>query len=128
MIVADTHAFIWWMADDPVLSRRARDVLDHDASILVPAIVCWEIALLAAKQRIRLAPDVAEFLERALDRPRIRLEPITPRIAVRANSFGDALHRDPADRLIVATAIELGAPLVTRDAKLHAFAELETIW
>lgn len=56
------------------------------------------------------------------------LEPLSLRIAVRPNSFGDALHRDPADRLIVATAMELGAPLVTKDAHIQAFGGVETIW
>ena len=116
------------MAGDTSLSPYASDLLNKDPVVVIPAIVCWEIAMLASKGRIRLGPDMVDFLERALDRPRIRLEPLSPRIAVRANSFGDALHRDPADRLIIATAMELGAPLVTKDARMHAFEGVETIW
>lgn len=53
---------------------------------------------------------------------------MTPEIAVRANAFGDTLHRDPVDRLVVATAMELDAPLVTKDAALQAFSAVATVW
>lgn len=128
MIVSDTHTLVWWVADDPRLSARARDAMDTDELVIVPAIVLWEIAMLAVRGQVTLGSGTTEYLERAVRLPRLRLEPLSPRIAVRANSFGDAFHRDPADRLIVATAIELGVPLVTKDERMHAFGGVQAVW
>jgi PIN domain nuclease of toxin-antitoxin system len=128
VIVPDTHTWFWWVTDDRRLSSKAKTLLDADYDVRVPAIVCWEIALLVARGRITLDQETSRFLEDALLWDGVALEPLSPRIAVRANSFGDALYRDPADRLIVATAMELGVPLITRDAKIHAFDGVETLW
>jgi len=128
LIVSDTHAFFWWLAGSSELSPRGRDLLERNDVVVVPAIVLWEIAMLAAKGRIILGVETTEYLERATTLPRVRVEPLSPRIAVRANAFGDTLHRDPADRLIVATAMELSAPLITKDAHIQAFGGVETVW
>jgi len=128
MVVTDTHAWLWWNAEDANLSVAARAALDDADEVLVPAIVCWEIALLANLERIRLALPVREWLERGLARPTVRLLPLSPEIAVLSNSFGDTLHRDPADRIIAASALNVGVALVTRDDRLHSFPPLRCIW
>ena len=130
MIVVDTHAWFWWIAGSPRLSASARASIEHADAIVIPAIVCWEIALLVAKNRIpSLTPaTVGEFLQKAVHHATTQLAPLTPQIAVRASQLGPDFHKDPADRLIAATAIELNAPLVTRDARMRAFTALQTTW
>lgn len=84
--------------------------------------------MLAEKGRVRIRLDADEWIARLLRRHRVELLPLTPEIALLASRLGDGLHRDPADRMIAATALHHGAPLVTADEKLRGYEPLETIW
>lgn len=95
--------------------------------ILVPAISPWELAMLVAKRRLELDRPVIRWIGQALALPRVELAALTPAIAVRAAGLGAGFSGDPADRLIVATALEAGAPLFTRDASLRASPIVETV-
>jgi PIN domain nuclease of toxin-antitoxin system len=130
VIVLDTHTWLWWISRSPELSISARNTIEAADAIVIPAIVCWEIALLVAKGRLpELVPStLAEFLHTVLRHATTQLAPLTPAIAVRASQLGPDFHKDPADRLIAATALELNAPLVTRDDRMRAFAALQTTW
>lgn len=130
MVVLDTHAWVWWMLEPTRLSPAALDSIELADIWMVPAISCWEVALLVQRGRLTLRPsDTAHsFLQEALDYGNTQLAPLTPQIAVRASQLGPDFHKDPADRLIAATALELNAPLVTRDARMRAFAPLQTTW
>ncbi len=127
MIVVDTHVWIWAVSDPEKLSRAAARALKTEASIGVPAISCWEVAMLAAKGRIGLDRGPLEWIEDALAAP-FELLSLSPAIAVRATQLGHAFHGDPADRLIVATALVGGAPLVTKDQNIRAYGAATTIW
>jgi PIN domain nuclease of toxin-antitoxin system len=120
VILLDTHTLIWLMADDPRLGLRARNQIDPafaDAQVSVSAISFWEMAMLAERKRIAIAPnDVAAFRNRVIslgfDETLIDGE-----IAIAAGML-PLLHGDPADRLIVATAVVRGMTLVTADAAI----------
>jgi len=84
--------------------------------------------MLHATERIALDRDPLDWLDLALSDEATMLLPLTPAVAVRAVKFGNRLPRDPADRLIVATAVEHMAPLVTRDGPITASGLVETIW
>lgn len=90
-------------------------------------IVLWEIAMLAAKQRVFLSVPTDQFIEDLLQGLHLAVLPISPSIAVRAQA-SVFLHKDPADRLIAATAMELDAPLITADRKLAQVAGLRVLW
>ncbi|HMO96804.1 MAG TPA: type II toxin-antitoxin system VapC family toxin [Tepidiformaceae bacterium] len=126
MIVLDTHTLIWWVENDSRLPAGLRNQLDQE-SLIVPAIVCWEIAMLAAKGRIRLGVAASVYLDEVLLLPGVRLEPITPTIGEIAAGLTTDIPGDPADRLTAATAIVTGSPLATMDQRLRS-AALSTIW
>ena len=84
--------------------------------------------MLLDKQRLRLTVDALTFLRQSQRDLGIEILALSAEAAIRAAAFGDHLHRDPADRFIVATAIERRIPLATADARLLAFADVQTIW
>jgi PIN domain nuclease of toxin-antitoxin system len=91
--------------------------------IVVSAISPWEVALLVSKKRLSLDGDVMDWMRSALARPGVRLAPLEPEIAVASARLPFAMHGDPADRILVATARRLGATLVTADEALLGLAK-----
>lgn len=131
MILLDTHAWVWWVGAPEHLSEAALLSIEHARTaggVCVSSISVWEAALLVERQRLMLAMPFKEWLERCESLPFLRFVPVDNRIATRSVHLPGDLHKDPADRLIVATALELGFPLVTRDAKLRAYEHVSTIW
>ncbi len=127
MIVLDTHAWIWWASDPQKLGRKGRAAIEGAARLRVPAICCLEVAAAAARGRIRLDRAPLDWLEQALALPKVELAPLSPAIAVRATQLGE-FHGDPADRLIVATALVEGAAVVTRDQNIRMYASVSSVW
>ena len=93
----------------------------------VAAVSCFEVAAAVAKGRITLDRGTLEWLQQALSAPRLELLPLTPAVAVKATMLG-RFHGDPADRLIVATAILESAVLVTKDQRIRKHEAVSTIW
>jgi PIN domain nuclease of toxin-antitoxin system len=120
-ILLDTHALVWLLEDSERISEpvhtQIQQAADEDG-IFVLAITPWEIAMLVARGRLRLGQDVAEWLEAALNLPGIRLEPLSPAIAVASTRLPWEVHPDPADRIVLATARHLDATLITADQKM----------
>ena len=127
MIVLDTHTWIWWASDPARLGRRGRTAMEGADRIGVPAVCCFEVAAAVSRGRITLDRAPLEWIEQALALPRIELLPLTPAIAVKATQLG-SFHGDPADRLIVATAILAAATLVTKDRNIRAYGALSSVW
>lgn len=126
MILLDTHAWIWWHSEPRRLSRRARAAIDEAEDVAVAAISTWELAMLAARGRVRLDRDALLWMRQALARERSELLPLTPEVAALSASL--TMQGDPADRIIVATASVHGIALVTKDAAIRSAAEVPTIW
>ena len=127
MIVLDTHAWIWLTDDPDRLGPRARSAIRAARSKGVAAISCWEVAMLAARGRIELDRDPVAWMEQSLQAEDIELLPLTPAVAAASIHF-ESFHGDPADRLIVATALTHGAALVTKDARIAEAGILKTVW
>jgi PIN domain nuclease of toxin-antitoxin system len=109
----------------------ARQRIDDEAEkapVVVSSISAWEVALLVRKGRLELTMDVEEWIARSESLSTLRFVPVDNRIAVLSNYLPGELHEDPADRIITATALTLGATLVTRDQKLQDYPHLETFW
>ena len=130
--ICDTHILLFWAHEPERLSSTARQALEKGLSrgeLAIADITLWELALLRERGRLLLPADVdADFyLKQLLAALRLHVLPITPEIALlsRSDLF---LHGDPADRLIGATALQLGAPLITADSKLRALPGLHSVW
>ena len=115
----DTHALLWMDRNDPMLGPQARGLIENtwrSDVVAVSAISFWETALLADRGRIVL-PLPAEAWRVDLLQAGLREIALDGRLALLAARL-DGLHRDPADRFIVATAYQLGAKLVTADTQI----------
>ena len=116
--VLDTHAWVWWVDHDPRLGRAAvaaLDALPEDARPYVCDISLWEVAMLVERGRLSFDSSLAEWLSAAAHPRSVRVLPITPAIANEVANLPSTFHRDPADRLIVATCRVLQAPILTKD-------------
>lgn len=131
MILLDTHAWVWWGSDPEQLSIHAAAAIEEAVAqnqVLVSAISAWEVALLVERGRLELTIDLDEWLERNEAVAALRFIAVDHRIAVAATRLPAPLHRDPADRILAATARALQVPLVTRDRRLLDYPHVDTIW
>jgi PIN domain nuclease of toxin-antitoxin system len=129
VIVLDTHAWLWWMSSPERLSDDAAASIADASAIGVSTLSAWEVAMLASRGRISLDRDVGLWVKRALAEQRV--EPLAPGVEITLDAgLLDArgFPGDPADRFIYATARAVDAPLVTRDARIRAFAPSTTLW
>jgi PIN domain nuclease of toxin-antitoxin system len=102
--------------------QRQRDEL------LLSAISPWEFSKLIEKGRLGISCDPEEWIEQALRMPRLRLAPLSPRIAYRSTVLPPPFHKDPADQIIVATAREEDATILTKDHRILAYPHVRSIW
>ena len=117
----DTHVLLWWTLAPEKLSRSQREVLKRrrgEGPFRVASISLWEIATLYSLGRIKLDIDLEEFLAQATEPPLVEAIDVTPAIAAEVARLPDSFHRDPADRLIVATARVLDCALLTNDSRI----------
>lgn len=131
MIVLDTHTLVWWVSGDPLLSERARTAIEReqpDGDIIVSSISAWEIAMLVERGKLVLTMDVDSWLSTVAQIDAVHFHPVDVEIATKSVDLPGDFHKDPADRMIVATARKLAVPLVTKDDKIRAYAHVKTIW
>jgi PIN domain nuclease of toxin-antitoxin system len=130
MILLDTHALIWWVNGDPMSPRAtsAMAVELEGGEIAISSITAWEIAMLTTRGRLSLSIDVTAWLAAIKQIERVKFVAIDNEIAVDAVELPGEFHKDPADRLIVATARKLRVPIVTADQKITGYPHVRTIW
>lgn len=131
MIVLDTHVLIWWISDPEKLSPKAFKKIKKEIKnnqLLVSSISIWEIYLLVKKQRLKLTIDTDSWLEKVENLPLVQFIPIDNKIAGKSVNLPGNLHNDPADRIIIATARENGAHLLTSDQRIRKYPHIQTIW
>ena len=131
MIVLDTHAWLWWLSSPAHLSPAARKAVDHavaEGEIAISSISAWEVAVLVKKGRLELTMTAEDWIARSEALPFVRFIPVDNRIALRAANLPGQLHDDPADRIIIATALGLGGTLVTKDDRIRKYALVKTLW
>jgi PIN domain nuclease of toxin-antitoxin system len=125
LLLLDTHVWIWVMdGAASALSPAAVEAIEEaseEGRIRVAAISVWEVAMLAKKGRLRLSLGLDEWVERALSAPGGQLVPLTPDISIDSARLPGPSLDDPVDRLVVATARQMGATLATRDRELIGY-------
>jgi len=131
LILLDTHALAWLVAEPERLSRPAASAIRRariSDGVAIASITVWELALLFARGILRTHSTVEAAVQNLLTRSGVVIVPITAEVAAIAAQFSDDYPKDPADRLIGATALAKGMGLVTRDERIRAYHRLKTIW
>ena len=126
----DTHVLLWWHCEPGRLSQGQKEVIeaaDEKVQLLVSDISLWEVAMLHSLGRIRLTIPLREWLEKAIAPPLVRRYGISPAVASELASLPESFHRDPADRILVATAKVTGATLLTRDRRIAEAGLVDTL-
>lgn len=122
----DTCAAIWISTDQPI-APNAVDQIERGRNagqaIYVSPITAWEVGLLVERRRMNLQMSPERWFVRLMDAPGVHLADMPPSVLIAASFLPGALHRDPADRILAATAREYGFRLITRDRPLLAYAE-----
>jgi len=115
-LLLDTHAFLWWINDDPALSRRARAAMGDPANeCLLSMASAWEMAIKISLGKLELEGSLERFLPEQIATNGFAMLPIDLRHVSRVTRL-PFHHRDPFDRLLVAQALVEGLAVVTADA------------
>lgn len=131
MIILDTHILVWLLGQPHKLSKGAKQVIDKAIAkneLRVSAISIWEICMLVKKNRLKLTMDLESWIDKIEELPFLQFIPVDNKVAIKSVLLNDKLHQDPADRIIIATALIFGARLITSDKKIIRYKEVETIW
>lgn len=131
MILIDTHILIWWFKNQERLTAKAKKLLDFSkdkGGIYLSSMSIWEIAMLAKKGEIRFGKEVSEWIYDLESLDFIHFVPVDNYIALHSVMLPAFPHKDPVDRIILATAQKLDCPLVTSDKKLRNYKFVKTIW
>jgi len=130
MIILDTHAWWWAISEPQHLSVQAIDAIQDTPpeQRCVGSISLWEFAMMVQRGRIHLTVTPQEWLHHAIHVAGTRVLSLTADIALDSCSLPGRFHKDPADRLIVATARISHATLVTKDRKIREYAHVQSVW
>jgi PIN domain nuclease of toxin-antitoxin system len=129
VILLDTNALIWAAEDSSRLSRTAAAAIRRarqGQGLAVSAITLWELALLMARGRLQAYGTIDSSIRELT--AEVSVLPITPEIAALATQFPEDYPRDPADRLVGATARAEGLVLITRDESIRKSPLIRTVW
>ena len=125
-LLLDTHIWFWLVEGAKrEITPRLRRILERAhlrSSLVVSVMSVWELGMLDAKGRIRLSVDCTAWVDRALSAPGLRLQEISPAIAIESTRLPGQIHGDPTDRILVATTRLIGATFVTRDDRILKYA------
>lgn len=130
MILLDTHVW-WWSVNEPEnLSDTALNTIKETKTDqrAIASISIWEFAMMAARRKIELQITPAEWLSYAVEKTGIRVMELSPNIAIEACSLPGNFHKDPADRIIVATARVNNMALITKDTKIIEYPQVNAVW
>jgi PIN domain nuclease of toxin-antitoxin system len=127
----DTHTWIWWNSSPDQLSKRVKALILATSGydeLLLSAISPWEFSKLLEKKRFSISCNPEDWIAAALDMPKLRVVPLYPALAYRSTVLPQPFHDDPADQIIVTTAREENATILTKDQKILAYTHVKSLW
>jgi len=127
----DTHAWVWWNMRPQNLSRKVAKLIENEGEyeeLLLSAISPWEFCKLLEKGKIGISCNPEKWIDGALKMPKLRLVQLTPMIAYRSTALPRPFHDDPADQIIVATAREEKATILTKDNRILDYPHVRCLW
>ncbi len=127
----DTHTWIWWNMRPEKLSHKVKAIIsDTDLydEMLLSAISPWEFSKLLEKQKIGISCSPEIWIKTALEMPKLRLVPLSPLLSYRSTVLPEPFHKDPGDQIIVATAREEHATILTKDEKILSYEHVKSLW
>jgi PIN domain nuclease of toxin-antitoxin system len=124
----DTHAFLWWIGDDPALSAPAREVIaDAGNDIYLSAVSVWEISIKARAGKLKVfSGNLEHFIEQQVRKNSFLSLPITLIHSARIYALSNQ-HRDPFDQMLVAQSQAEGLPVISADKMIHRY-DIDIIW
>jgi PIN domain nuclease of toxin-antitoxin system len=124
VILLDTCALLWTVNGDPLSSEslKAINKASTAGALFLSPVSAWEIGILAQRGKVAFGVSAENYVYRAFTRPGFQIAALTPEIAVRASYLPGQFHSDPADRLLISTAMLMGLILVTRDREILRYA------
>jgi PIN domain nuclease of toxin-antitoxin system len=131
VILLDTHVLIWYLTQPEKMSKAGARAVEAGFAGQGAGIVdltLWEIAMFAHKKRVVFTRDVKEWLRDLRLLPHFRCLPVSASVAALSTQLPGRFHQDPVDRLLVATSIDQGVPLVTKDDRIRRYPHVQTIW
>ena len=129
--VLDTHAWIWWVTEDPRLSDAARRAIETSRradTLWLSAFSLWEVAKKVQTGQLVLDRPLDDWLDLATGRAGARIAELTRAVLVESCRLPGGFSGDPTDGIIVATARSLGAELVTKDQRIRRYEHVRTVW
>ena len=127
----DTHTWIWWHTQPHKLSKNVKSLMsdtDNYDELLLSAISPWEFCKLIEKGRLGVSSTPLDWIKQALDMSGLRLVPLSPIIAYKSTILPQPFHSDPADQIIVATAKEENAVILTKDKMILGYKQVSALW
>jgi PIN domain nuclease of toxin-antitoxin system len=129
-ILLDTHAWFWAVNEPERLSQKAMKAIAaaKPCDRCIASISIWEFAMMVTRAKVSINISLDQWFEYAVSNTGITVYPLSPKIAVESCSLPNDFHKDPADRLITATARVHGLTLVTKDTKILKYKHVNTAW
>jgi PIN domain nuclease of toxin-antitoxin system len=127
----DTHAWVWWVTKDRRLSAAARRAIEKglgNGALSLSLISVWEVAKKVEKGQLVLDRPVDDWLDEATMLSGLHLAELTRPVLVESCRLPPPFHGDPADQIIVATARDRSAVLVTKDRRIRRYAHVRSVW
>lgn len=131
MLLLDTHTWLWWLSNPESLSKKAARTIDKaidENAIAISSISVWEVAMLVERERLQFNTDYRDFIENTEKLSFVKFIPADNTILLRSVTLPDFNHKDPADRIIIATANRLSATLITKDERILNYKYVKTLW
>jgi PIN domain nuclease of toxin-antitoxin system len=126
ILLLDTHVWVWAQDGLPQLGAGVAAALEDAArrgALRVSVISVWEIGMLVAKNRLRLSLAVDDWINRGLNQRGLQMSTLTAAVAIDSTRLPDSPAKDPADRILIATARAVGATLITSDRRILDYAK-----